>query len=97
MQTEYLIPVETFCIYYDVEFSLIYSLQEGGLIEITTKEDAAYLSESNVKDAELLVRLHNDLQLNLEGIEVVTHLLDQLKKKDAQITLLQNKLRLYED
>ena len=96
MQTEQLIQVDTFCVWHNIEFSFIHSLQEYGLIEITTKDDKAFIPESELKHVEKLVRLYNDLHINLEGVEVVTYLLEQLKQQQAEITMLQNRLRLYE-
>ena len=34
MKTEDLIPVETFCAHYEIEFSFINALAEHGLVEI---------------------------------------------------------------
>ncbi|MBC7888861.1 MAG: MerR family transcriptional regulator [Ferruginibacter sp.] len=96
MQTEQFIQADTFCVYHNVEFSFITRLQEYGLIEITTKEDKAFIPESDLEHIEKLVRLHNDLHINLEGVEVVSYLLEQLKKQQEQLNLLQNKLRFYE-
>ncbi|CAN5459120.1 hypothetical protein BH11BAC3_BH11BAC3_09380 [soil metagenome] len=96
MQTEQLILVETFCVCHNVEFSFMRALHETGLVEITTKENVAYIPESNIKEAEQFVRLHHDLELNLEGIETVIQLLEKLKEKEDEIMRLQNKLRFYE-
>ncbi|MEO6231355.1 MAG: chaperone modulator CbpM [Ferruginibacter sp.] len=96
MQTEQLILVETFCVCHNVEFSFMRALHETGLVEITTKENVAYIPESNIKEAEQFVRLHHDLELNLEGIETVIQLLDKLKEKEDEIMRLKNKLRFYE-
>ena len=96
MYTEQLILVETFCNHHKVEVSFLTSLQEYGLVEIVNKEDAAYIPESKVKEAEQLVRLHNDLELNPEGLEIVSYLLDQIKNKNEELTKLYNRLRFYE-
>ncbi len=96
MQTEQLIRVDTFCEWHNVEYSFIHLLHEYGLIEITTKEDTDFIPESGLKQAEKLIRLHNDLQINLEGVEVVAYLLEQLQQQQTEINLLQNRLRFYE-
>ena len=96
MQTEQLIQVDTFCVWHNVEFSFINSLHENGLIEITTKEDKAFIPENDLRHVEKLIRLYNDLHLNLEGVAVITYLLDQLKTQQEEINQLQNKLRFYE-
>jgi chaperone modulatory protein CbpM len=96
MQTEHLILVDTFCGFHHVEFSFLCSLHEFGLIEITQKEEQLFISENNLEQVEKLVRLHNDLQINLEGVAVITYLLEQLKLQKDEINLLQNRLRFYE-
>ena len=96
METEQLIRVETFCVSHNIEVSFISSLEEYGLVEITKKEDAAYIPESTVKNMEQLVRLHNDLDINVESMEAIIHLLEQIKQKDAEIRMLQNRVRFYE-
>jgi chaperone modulatory protein CbpM len=96
MQTEHLILVDTFCTSHNVEYSFIRSLHENGLIEITTREEQTFIPESNLEFAEKLIRLHNDLEINLEGVEVITYLLDQLKQQQHEITGLKNRLRFYE-
>lgn len=96
MKTEQLIQAETFCICHNIEFSFINSLYENGLIEITRQEEKTYIPESSLENAEKLTRLHNDLQINLEGVEVISYLLDQLKQQKEEITQLQNKLRFFE-
>lgn len=96
MQTEQLIQADTFCVYHNIELSFINLLHENGLIEITTKEEKTYIPESNLEQLEKLVRLHNDLNVNLEGVEVITYLLEQLKQQKSEIIRLQNKLRFFE-
>jgi chaperone modulatory protein CbpM len=96
MQTEQLILIDTFCISHNVEYSFIRSLYENGLIEITTREEQTFIPESNLEFAEKLIRLHNDLKINLEGVEVVSYLLEQLKHQQQEILELQNRLRFYE-
>ena len=96
MHTEQLIQADTFCVYHNIEVSFINALHEYGLIEITTKENAAFIPEADIKYVETLIRLHNDLHINLEGVEVITYLLEQLKQQQEKITLLENRLRFYE-
>ncbi len=96
MRIEKLVQLENFCIWHNVEFSFIRSLHEYGLIEITTREDKAFIREKELVHVEKLVRLYNDLHINLEGVEVVNYLLEQLKKQQQEILELQNKLRFYE-
>jgi chaperone modulatory protein CbpM len=96
MRAKKLIEVENFCVWHNIEFSFLHSLHEQGLIEITTREDKSFIPEYDLKRAEILVRLYNDLHINLEGVEVITYLLEQLKTQREEITQLQNRLGFYE-
>ena len=46
--------------------------------------------------SEQYARWHYDLEINLEGIEVIDHLLHRVKNLQDEITELQNKLKLYD-
>ena len=96
MQTEQLIQVDTFCTWYHVEIPFMNTLHEYGLIEITTREGKAFISEGDLQHAERLIRLHNDLEVNLQGVEIITYLLDRIKQQQHEITTLQNRLGFYE-
>lgn len=96
MAGENLIPANEFCSHHNIEVSFIQSLQEYGLIEITTIEGSGFIEEEQLEDIEKMVRLHYDLQINLEGIDAIHHLLEQMKDLQHQMTSLKNRLRLYE-
>ena len=96
MQTEQLILLETFCIEYPVEFSFIQLLIEHGLVQITTVEEQTYIPESELPQIEKIIRLHNDLEINLEGVEAINYLLAKLQQQQDEINALQNKLRFFE-
>lgn len=96
MQTEQLILLETFCLEYPVEFSFVQLLIEHGLIRITTLEEQRYIPESELPQIEKIIRLHNDLAINLEGVEVINYLLEKLQQQQQEINALQNKLRFFE-
>jgi hypothetical protein len=96
MQTEQLILLETFCIEYPVDFSFIQLLIEHGLVQISTVEEQTYIPESELPQIEKIIRLHNDLEINLEGVEVINYLLAKLQQQQDEINALQNKLRFFE-
>lgn len=43
------------------------------------------------------MRLHYDLEINIEGIDAIYNLLEQVNSLRKEITTLNNRLRLYED
>jgi chaperone modulatory protein CbpM len=97
MQTEDLIPANEFCVICQVELSFIQSLEQSGLIKLITIEDKRYLQSDQLHELEKLIRLHHELDINLEGIEALSHLLQRVKDMQAELMALKNRLRLYED
>ena|SRR5215217_8972060 len=97
MQTDELILAKEFCSYYKVEYSFIHDLQQFGLVEITSVEEAEYIPQTELQKLEQMIRLHYDLNINLEGIDAIAHLLDRIKNMQNEITFLRNRLKMYED
>jgi hypothetical protein len=96
MQTKYLIAVDEFCANHKIDISFISSLQRTGLIEITTIKESGFIDADQLQLLEKFVRFYYELDINLEGIETVTHLLQQINTLQHEILALSNRLRLYE-
>lgn len=96
MEKTNLIPADDFCMHYHVSYSVIGGLEEAGLIKVITIEEQSYLQEDDLGEVEKLVRLYTDLEINIEGIEAITHMLQRMKAMQEQIRALQQRLRLYE-
>jgi chaperone modulatory protein CbpM len=92
-----MIPANEFCTHHKIEISFLNSLQDAGLIEITTIEETEYISETQLNELEKIVHMYYELDINLEGIETVMHLLERINNMQDEITLLKNRLRLYEE
>ncbi len=97
MKTGNLISTDEFCSVYKIEYSFIDTLQQQGLIEVTTIDQHSFIDHDHLSELEKLIRLHYDLDINYEGIEAITYLLNRVKNMQEEITYLKNKLRLYED
>ena len=96
MKTDYLIAVDKYCEIHEIEVSFISSLQENGLIQITTIKDDLYIEKDQLLQLEKIVRLYYELDINLEGIETINYLLKRIGKMQDEITALRNQLNLYE-
>ena len=97
MQEQVLISADEFCTFHNIEFSFMRNLQEFGMIEIVSSQEGNYIPENQLEKLERILRLHHDLQINLEGIDAISHLLNRVDQMQSEIIRLQNKLRLYED
>jgi hypothetical protein len=62
---------ETLSTHYNVELSFFSNLNEIGLIEIQTVEQLQYVHQDSIYEIEKMIRMHQELQVNLEGIDVV--------------------------
>jgi chaperone modulatory protein CbpM len=91
-----LIPAYEFCTNHNIEVSFIRSLHETGLIEITTIEETVYINANQLPELERIVHLYYELDINLEGIETINHLLTRINNMQDEIIALRNRLRLYE-
>lgn len=78
MQKEYLIAVDEFCTHHNIENSFISSLQETGLIEITNIDETGFIDTRQLEQLEKFIRFHYELDINLEGIETISHLLQRI-------------------
>lgn len=96
MKTVHLIPLDVFCTSHDIDVSFLSSLQENGLIEITTIEETGFLNLEELQQLERYIRFFYELNINLEGIDAIKHLLNRVNVMHDEITALRNKLRLYE-
>jgi len=96
MATESLIATNDFCVYYNVEYTFINSLQEAGLVQITTVNETTFIPETELQKLERMIHLHHDLEINIAGIEAITHLLDRVEQMQENMRGLKNRLRIYE-
>ena len=97
MPTEYLIAIKEFCACHNIEISFVNSLQQTGLIEITTVEDTGFIDAEQLQKLEQYMRFYYELDINLEGIETIKHLLQRVNDLCEENTTLKNRLRLYEN
>ena len=96
MQTKNLIAINEFCFNHNIEISFISSLQQTGMIEIETIKDSGFIDVSQLKQLEKIVQFYYELDINLEGIETITHLLLRINSMHDEVIALKNRLRLYE-
>lgn len=97
MSKEKFIQIDQLCRHYQVEMAFFSDLHEFGIIEITTIEDLSFIHEDKITVVEKIIRIHKDLNINLEGIDTVLNLLVKLNDLQTELNTVKNRLRLYED
>lgn len=97
MSTKEFIPLEQLCVHYEIEMSFFQGLMEHDLLQITTIEQTHYLHVDCLHELERILRLHQDLYINLEGIDSVLHLLNKIDVLQRELGEIKKRLGLYEN
>jgi hypothetical protein len=97
MIQEHLISTQTVCSHYNIEISFVDALNKMGLIQIEVIEQNQYIHQDQIGNLEKIIRLHDELNVNLEGIDVVFNLLEKERELRNELIALKNRLRLYEN
>jgi hypothetical protein len=97
MEKTNLILIEQFCTNHNIEFSFIDSLKQFGLVQVIIIDEQQYLPHEQLSDVERMMRLHYDLDINMEGIDAISGLLQRVNELQRQLISAQNKLRFYEE
>ena len=95
MEIADLITIQEFCTHYQIPESFINSLYEYDLIEIVNFQEIQHIQKNKINHIEKIMRLHFDLDINFEGIDVVLKLLNDIDSLKRELISLQNKLELY--
>jgi hypothetical protein len=96
MENEHLIPADEFCASHEINISFISSLQHSGLIELTLIKERPFIPVTQLQQLEKILRLHYEMDINLEGIETIVHLLQQMQELQQEMNGLKNRLQFYE-
>lgn len=91
-----LVIVNDYCRVCHIDPAFIFTLQDGGLIEVDTIEGEKYILLSELNEIEKYTRMFYDLSINIEGIDVIHNLLDKVTSMQREINMLKNKLKIYE-
>jgi len=91
-----IILIEHICKHHQVEFSFINSLKEMGLLQVLVLEDGEYVQQHQLKDIEKMIRIHFELNINLEGIDAIFHLLNRIENLELELLTVKNKLQAFD-
>lgn len=83
-----LILIDDYCKNSSVEIEFIRSLEDEGLIVTQILDDVKYLDSSQLGDLETFSRLHYDLSVNVEGIDIINNLLGKMRQMERELVVL---------
>ncbi|NNJ88048.1 MAG: MerR family transcriptional regulator [Eudoraea sp.] len=97
MEEQDLISIGTLCEQYRLELSFFEEMGEIGLIEFTVYKGSKHVHLDALHHVEKILRIHRELHVNLEGVDVVMNILQRQEKLRQELLRVQNRLRRYED
>lgn len=97
MESVDMIVLDEFCSSHQLEISFIRNLEEHGLVETVIVNETVCVPGNELPKLEQIVRLHQELNINPEGIDAVNNLLKRIESLQNEITGLRNKLNFYEE
>ena len=90
------IAVNEFCVHHNIEISFINLLQQNGLINLSIIESKYFVAKEQLPQLEKYVHFYYDMDINLEGIETITYLLQRIESLQNEIIKLNNRLLFYD-
>jgi hypothetical protein len=95
MKSSNLIRIDQVSTHYHVDASFIYSLNELGHVALIVEKDESYVLEEQLKSLESLIFFHTDLEINVEGVDAIAHLLKKIEALQTELLAAKNKLYVY--
>ncbi|MFV0590017.1 MAG: chaperone modulator CbpM [Draconibacterium sp.] len=96
MTSNELVSIKQVKIHHNLDDGFMERVESCQLIEFVFKESEKFMYVEQLPVLEQIIRLHFDLQVNMEGIDVITQMLKRMDKLQQTIQHLENRLRLYE-
>lgn len=96
MKTDKLIKVSELCTHYHLDRSFFEQIEYYEMIEIRSVEDDKFIHRKQLRKLEKIIRLHNELEINLQGIDVIFEMMSKIKKLEDELREVHNRLELYE-
>jgi len=93
----HLIHIKDFCASHEIDIAFIMGLEEYELIELRVVDNNRFITVEELPKVEKMVRMHQDLSINTEGIEAIQYLLERTERMYEEIRLLKQRLKRHEE
>jgi hypothetical protein len=90
------VTIDIICQHYEIEPGFVKRLNDLGMIEFVSDGNMLCLEASQIRQIDKIVRLHDELDINPEGIDVVFNLLQKIKHLEQALLSAENKLSVLE-
>ena len=97
MATTKYISIEEFADFHHVTTKLVHEFADFGLIEISHSDEKLFIPSDYLDKCERVIRLHRDLGVNKEGIEIILEMRQKHAELQSELLRLRRKISKYED
>ncbi len=95
MEENTVLTIAEFCEHYDIPVSFFDKLEEYELVEIQEENSIKHIKAYQINKIEKIIRLHFDLNINFEGLDVILNLLNRINELEQENNYLKKKLQFY--
>jgi hypothetical protein len=81
---------------HETEIAFFNGLEDIGLIHIEIIEEAPYVHKEQVRDIERMIRLHQDLKVDAEAIDIIFNLLEKIDSLQRELEAARHKSGIHE-
>ncbi len=92
MDKTFLISFDDCCRNYSVDLSFIDALEQHGLINTIHVEEQKFIEHDHLRVFEQYLDMYYEIDINLEGLEVISRLLDRINSMQNEIVQLKNRI-----
>ena len=92
---ENLIAITDLCLYEKIEINFVHALADFGLITTTVVKKMTFIDVNELPKLARYKHLHQDLEINLEGLHAIAHVLNQIDDLQTELLTLKNELNYY--
>jgi chaperone modulatory protein CbpM len=96
MEQEPYISIERLCSLHEIELTFFTHLHEMGRIKYVTVEKTPCIHRDTLTEVERMIRLHRDLEVNPQGIDVIMNLLERLEQLQHELNTTRNRLYFFD-
>lgn len=93
LQEEY-IALDECCTHYQIEISFVNDLRDYGLLATADIDGQPAIATDQLMLLEKFIRLHYDLEVNMEGIDIIHSLIQRIDHLQQQVRELDNIVRV---
>lgn len=90
------ISVTHLCTHYQAETTFFERLEAFGLIHLIQVDQTPAIEVESIKEVERWIHLHYDLNINMEGLDAISHLLRRMENLQSELSQAKSRLRSIE-